>query len=142
MNFLLKIISGLNSGFEKIADKARNIVLLAMRLWMSKVFFMSGLTKIQDWKKTLMLFKYEYNTPFIDANIAAILATSAELICPAFLVIGLFTRLSALPLLIMTAVIQITYLNHSDHYYWLMVYGILVTEGGGYFSLDRIMFRK
>ena len=52
---------------------------------------------------TLYLFE-EYNVPLLPSDVAAYLATYAELILPVLLVIGLFTRPAALALFILNAV--------------------------------------
>lgn len=111
-------------------------LLLFIRFWMARIFFYSGLTKISSWKTTLFLFKHEYKVPILPVELSAFLATSFEIICPAFLLIGLASRLSALPLLIMTAVIQFTYLDLIDHLYWAVLLGIIILYGPGRFSMD------
>ena len=73
--------------------------------------------------------------------LAAQMATVAEHVFPLLLVLGLFTRLSALALLGMTLVIQV--LVYPDawptHLSWagLMLY--LVGRGAGHVSLDRVL---
>jgi len=75
------------------------LLLLSIRLYIAQTFFYSGLSKIADFNTAIYLFEYEYKVPFIDPEIAAYLAASFELICPVFLVAGLFTRMASLPLL-------------------------------------------
>ena len=82
---------------------------LLLRLYVSKVFFLSGLTKIQDWGTTVFLFTEEYRTPFLPPLVAAIGGTAAELILPVLLTLGLFTRLSALGLFAVNIVALVSY---------------------------------
>lgn len=120
-------------------------LLLFIRFWMARIFFYSGLTKIASWQSTIFLFKHEYKVPVIPVEMAAFLATSFELACPALLIIGLASRLAALPLLAMTIVIQFTYLDLIDHLYWAILLGIIILYGPGKFSLDyyiRIGFKR
>jgi len=42
---------------------------IAVRLYLFKVFFFSGLTKIQSWDSTVNLF-YDYNVPLLPAETA------------------------------------------------------------------------
>jgi putative oxidoreductase len=118
------------------------VLLLAMRVWMARVFFYSGLSKIATWQSTIYLFAHEYQVPVISPEIAAYLATSFELVCPVLLVVGIATRFATLPMLGMTAVIQFTYLDSTDHYYWAMVLGTILCTGAGKISLDWFIKSK
>lgn len=86
------------------------LVGLTARAGIAAVFFLSGRTKVEGVidvsDSALFLFAEEYRLPLIPSDIAAYLATYAEHIFPILLVLGLFTRFSALALLIMTAVID------------------------------------
>lgn len=132
--FIRKTLAGL--------DRVGDGVLLGVRAMMAKVFFLSGLTKVEDWSNTLFLFAEEYHVPLIPPPVAAAMATAVELSCPVLLVLGLGTRLAVLPLLAMTAVIQFTYLNHTDHYFWGMLLGVLLCFGPGRLSADHLLRRK
>jgi len=118
-----------------------DLLVLFMRLWMAQIFWYSGLTKIANWKSTIYLFKYEYAVPLIDAEIAAMLATATELSTPILLILGIATRFAAIPMLIMTAVIQFTYLSLIDHLYWASFLGTIILYGAGKYSIDRIICR-
>ncbi|MDX2145446.1 MAG: DoxX family protein [Rhodospirillaceae bacterium] len=120
---------------------------LGVRVWIGLIFFKSGLQKINDWESTLFLFNEEYKLPVISPNLASVLATTFELAMPVLLVLGLATRLSALPLMVMAAVIQFVlgsansaYLN-VEHYYWMFMLGYLVTFGPGKISMDYAIKR-
>ncbi len=114
-----------------------SFLVFFMRIWIAKIFWYSGLTKITSWQTTVFLFKDEYKVPFLPPELAAVLATIFELGCPVLLVMGLATRFATLPLLGMTAVIQFTYLQHTDHLYWAILLGTLLFYGPGSLSLDR-----
>ena len=85
--------------------------LLLARVGIAAVFFLSGRTKVQGWLTikpfTYELFRSEYKLPLVSAELAAPLAAYAEHLLPLLLVVGMFTRFSALGLLAMTAVIEI-----------------------------------
>lgn len=119
-----------------------DVVLLLARLWIAKIFFFSGLTKIEDWDSTLQLFEYEYAVPILPVQFAALSATFFELVMPVLLVLGLFTRVATLPLLAMTAVIEFTYNSYPEHVYWALLLGVLLTYGAGKFSLDHYAKKK
>lgn len=115
---------------------------LLQRLGIAAIFFQSGRTKVEGFTltdSTFALFESEYPLPFIDPNAAAYLATAAEHIFPILLVLGLFTRLSALALVIMTLVIQIFVYPDAwpTHLGWAALLIPLIGRGGGRLSLDH-----
>lgn len=116
----------------------QSVVLLAIRLWLAKVFFLSGLTKIKSWSTTLMLFESEYDVPVIPHDIAAFMATGAELVLPVLLILGLMTPFAAFGLLIMTLVIELlVYPGFNDHYHWMLLFTTLIAFGAGKLSVDN-----
>lgn len=135
---LIDVMAKIITGLERLGD----VALLAPRGYMAKVFFLSGLTKLNDWGNTLFLFAEEYQVPLIPPEFAATMATAVELSCPVLLVLGLGTRAAALALLGMTAVIEFTYLDHTDHYFWAMLLGVLLCFGAGRLSLDYLLRRR
>lgn len=76
-----------------------------------RVLPQSGRTKVEGiftlTDSTFYLFQTEYRLPFIAPVPAAYIAAASEHIFPILLVLGLFTRLSALALFIMTLTIEI-----------------------------------
>lgn len=119
-------------------------VQLMARLLMARIFFYSGLTKLDNWNSTLFLFQYEYsNVPILPPEIAAYMAATAELTLPIFLVLGLGTRFAALGLFGMTMVIELfVYPGTMEHYYWMVILGLLVASGGGRIALDRLFSKR
>lgn len=119
--------------------------LLLARIGVAGVFFLSGRTKVEGLltikDSTYFLFSEEYQVPFIPSDVAAHLATYAEHLLPVLLVLGLMTRLSALGLLGMTAVIQIFVYPGAwpTHLTWAALLITLVTFGPGGWSLDRFL---
>ncbi len=116
--------------------------MLFMRFWMARIFFYSGLSKISDWQATIYLFQNMYKVPVINPEIAAYLAAAVELTCPIFLILGLATRFATIPMLVMTAVIEFTYLNLIDHSYWAMLLFTILFYGPGLWSLDYLIKRR
>jgi len=114
---------------------------LFIRLWMAEIFWSSGLSKIASWDSTIDLFAEEYKVPLLSPDIAAMLGTATELSMPVLLALGLGTRFAAIPLLCMTLVIEFTYLDKLEHFYWMMLLGHLALRGGGLLSLDALIGR-
>jgi putative oxidoreductase len=119
------------------------LLQLAMRLGVGAVFFRSGLLKIESWQFTVLLFRDEYQVPLLDPVLAARITTTVELVVPAFLFVGLGSRLATLPLLGMIAVIQLlVYPNAwSDHLMWASALLLILTRGPGVLSLDHAIAR-
>jgi putative oxidoreductase len=120
---------------------------LWVRIAIGLVFWQSGLQKIGDWPATLQLFEYEYQVPLLPPTLAAYCATATELGAPLLLFIGLASRLAALPLLMMTLIIQFVLgatnpaYDHSDHFFWMVLLVVIVTRGPGRLSLDHLIAR-
>jgi len=107
------------------------------------VFFRSGLVKLSDWNATLQLFENEYRVPVIPPHIAAYMSASMELGLSTLVLVGLFTRFSALGLLGMVLVIQtfVYPMAWPDHIQWLAFMVFIVCWGPGKISLDHLLGR-
>ena len=115
--------------------------LLASRLYVAKVFFMAGLTKIADWETTLMLFTEEYHVPLLSPAVAAVLGTAGELVLPVLLVIGVCGRFAALGLSVVNVVAVIALSEIAapalqQHVFWGWMLACLALVGVGQWSLD------
>ena len=126
---------------DRLGSFPRSLVELGLRTGVAAVFFKSGLSKIANWELTVQLFAEEYAVPLLPPEVAAYLATAAELVCPVLLVFGIAARLGALALLCMTAVIQIFVYPESwaEHLLWGSVFLYVLTRGAGKLSLDHLV---
>ncbi len=121
-----------------------SLIALAARIFPAAVFWYSARTKVEGLTitdSTYFLFENEYALPFIPFELAAVLATLAEHAFSVLLVLGLFTRLSALSLLAMTMVIQIFVYPQAwpTHGIWAACFLLLIARGPGRFSLDAVL---
>lgn len=121
--------------------------LLLARLYVSLVFFRSGLTKIRDWDSTLFLFQEEYHVPILPPEIAAWLGAGGELLLPLLLSFGLCNRLAALGLLSVNVVAaislpEITAAALGQHQLWGVLLISLSIWGTGRLSLDHWLQRR
>ena len=120
-----------------------DVLALASRISIAAIFFLSGRTKVEGvlnlTEGTYELFRSEYKLPLIPPEIAAHLAAYAEHLLPALLLLGLFTRLSALALLGMTVTIQVFVYPDAwpTHLSWAALLLYLIGRGAGAVSLDR-----
>jgi len=118
-----------------------DVAALPLRIFPAGVFFASGQTKVDGWRiadSTWYLFQHEYALPLIPSAWAAVMAVVAEHLFPVLLVLGLATRLSALALLGMTAVIQIFVYPDAwqTHGLWAACFLALIVGGPGRLSVD------
>jgi putative oxidoreductase len=127
-----------------LAAMPYSILGLLARFIPATIFWRSGMTKIDDFEKTIDLFKEIYALPIIPHVPAAYMATAAELTLPILLVLGLCTRLSALALLLMTLVIQIFVFptSYLEHGLWAVCFLCLIKFGAGLFSIDALIAKK
>lgn len=134
------MIRKLNLALSALPDAP---VALMLRIFPALVFWQSGQTKVEGlWIKdsTWFLFEHEYALPLIPYQVAAVMATAAEHLLPLLLILGLFTRLSALGLVGMTLVIQIFVYPDAwmTHGLWIAPLLALVARGPGRWSLDHL----
>jgi putative oxidoreductase len=140
------------------------LVALFLRCVIARVFFISGQAKIEGptvpvtlfgqgneftvvlpaglKDTTFRLFETQYAGLPLPPTVAAYLFTYAEFVLPVCLLLGFATRLSALALLVMTALIQI-YVTPaalwSTHVYWIGILLVLMSIGPGALSVDRLI---
>ena len=117
------------------------LALLAARLYVAQVFFLSGLTKLRDWDITLALFADEYRVPLLPTELAAWLGTGGELVLPVLLALGLFGRIAALGLFVVNAVAVLSLADIppaalQQHQFWGSLLLGLLLWGPGRWSLD------
>ena len=135
-------VKALLSGF------AAPVLDLSIRIWIGLVFFRSGLLKAQDWESTVFLFRDEYHLPILPPEVAAALGMTAEIAMPVFLFIGLAARLAAVPLILMTCVIQFVLgatmpdYDSTEHFYWLFLLSMIIVRGPGTLSLDHLIAKR
>jgi putative oxidoreductase len=121
------------------------LIALVIRLGVAGVFFMSGRTKVDGLlhikDSTYVLFAEEYQLPLVSPVVAAHLATYSEHLFSILLVLGLFTRLSALAFLVMTLVIEVFVYPDAwpTHLSWAGLLLYLIARGGGSLSVDRVL---
>lgn len=150
-----KLFNLYNQIFNKIYYYSNDIFQLFIRVYVADAFFRSGLTKLGSWDSEMpflsssvgYLFESEYQVPMIPWELAAYLATAAELIFPVLLVLGFATRLNALALFIFNIVAVVSYPaiwegGFYDHKLWGIMLLVTVIYGPGRVSLDGLICKK
>lgn len=137
-------LSSTVTGLNQLLNQLQSPLLLVFRLYVSYVFFLSGLQKINNWEMTLTLFEYEYAVPVLSYELAAYFATAGELLLPVLLVFGLGTRLFAIALSILNIVAVVSYYDAlakvgqvTPHIFWGACLMTNIVFGAGFFSVDH-----
>jgi len=123
------------------------IASLTARLYVAKVFFLSGLTKLRDWDTTLALFQDEYHVPLLPPEIAAVMGTFGETALPVLLVLGIATRfaaagLSVVNVMAVLSLAEIAPAALAGHQLWGCLLVLLLLWGGGALSVDGFLSRR
>jgi len=131
-------------------DYLQPLLLLAARLYVSQVFFRSGMIKIHDWSATLALFHDEYTVPVLPPDVAAVVGTCGELGFPVLIALGLAGRFGAAGLFVVNVMAVASYpqlwgfecpAGINAHFYWGSLLLALVAFGPGRLSLDALILR-
>jgi putative oxidoreductase len=139
---LLGRLAALYCTVARLIDKLQPLLLLGFRLYVVRVFLMSGLTKTHDWSVTLALFTDEYHVPVLSPAVAAALGTATELSMPVLLVLGLGSRFAAGVLFVFNIVAVVSYpalqdIAIKDHILWGTMLLVLTVFGPGKIAVDH-----
>ena len=149
---MLKLIDWAEGLLTKLLPAS--LASLVLRFGLAVPFFKSGLTKWdapgQLSESAVLLFTHEfklhvfgkaYDFPF--PTLMAYGSGIAEIILPALLVVGLFTRFAALGLLLMTAIVQLTVpTGWPIHLTWAAMAAGIIAIGPGRLALDPLFTRR
>lgn len=146
----MKPIERLLAAWQSIVaalDALQPAALLAARIYVAQVFFLSGLTKVRDWDTTLALFTDEYHVPLLPPALAAVMGTGGELVLPVLLALGLGGRFAALGLSVVNAVAvlslpEIAPAALQQHVFWGALLAGIAVFGPGKWSLERLLWPR
>lgn len=146
----------LNRLYSVMGRIPNTLIAFLARFSIAAVFWSSGQTKVEGFalnivsgefqlgvphlsENAVALFQDEYKLPLLAPHVAASMAALGEHLLPVLLLLGLGTRLSALGLLGMTAVIQfLVYPGaYPTHGTWAAVLLYLMVHGPGRLSIDH-----
>lgn len=131
---------------EALVSQLQSLALLAARLYVAKIFFVSGLTKLHDWSSTLALFNDYYQVPLLPPVLAAYLGTAGELVLPVLLVLGLAGRFAGAGLFVVNLMAALslmaddfTPVAEAQHTLWGVLALAIALFGAGRWSVDRLI---
>ncbi len=141
--------SGLHRLVNTVASRLRWLPPTVARLTIGWVFLQTGWGKLHDLPKVVGFFT-ELGIPA--PQIQAPLAATAEFVCGALILIGLFTRVATLPLIVTMTVAILTAKKADIHelsdlfgmgeYLYIVILLWLGAYGAGPISLDRFFARR
>ncbi|MCS5596873.1 MAG: DoxX family protein [Pseudomonadota bacterium] len=150
-----KILSKYDQCFNPMRDIAKSylepVSLLIARIYIAKIFFMSGYGKLMDtlngdFASVVYLFTEIHPVPFLPPELAAFMGMGGEVVFGALLAFGLLGRVSAFALLVMALVIQYAVpaqygIANDDHYFWMLLLFVIVSFGPGKLSGDHFLLK-
>lgn len=123
-----------------------DLVLLILRVGVGVMMLVHGFPKLQ-----MLLAGGEIQFPGVmgmGPAVSLALAVFAEFLCSIFLILGLATRLAAIPLIV-TMLIAVFVIHANDPFanqelglHYLLTYISLLILGGGKFSVDAFLLRQ
>ena len=134
-----------------LVDRLQPVALLALRLYVSSVFFRAGIIKISDWSATLALFHDEYKVPLLPPDVAACVGAFGELTFPILITLGLAGRFGAAGLFVVNVMAVLSYpqlwgfdcpAGIHMHFVWGAILLALALFGPGKLSLDELILRR
>lgn len=123
-----------------------DFVLLFVRVFISALMLVHGLPKFI---KLISSEPIQFADPIgLGMEASLFLAVFAEFFCSILLMLGLFTRLASIPLII-TMLIAVFHIHLNDPFsrqelglHYLLAYFVILLAGAGKYSLDYMLFQK
>jgi putative oxidoreductase len=138
--------------FSLVETMLLPIATLITRLYLGKVFLKAGYSRIVNWDSQEFLFADIHPVPFLPTSLAAQVTTIGEISLGILFILGLFGRLSAVGLLVMTMMIQFVVaqtpqgmencIGNPEHYLWMMMFLLMAAIGPGKISVDNFLAPK
>jgi putative oxidoreductase len=142
-------IKNIYYNFVEFTNSMQSFILLLVRLVIAYGFYKPAITKWNDMGSVVGWFSF-LGVPFSDIN--AYVVASIEISGVVLLTLGLFTRFISIPLIfVMIGAIFIVHLENGfsaviNGYevpmYYIIFLLVLLSNGAGKFSLDRLFFKK
>ena len=133
---------------EAVLDWLRAPALLAARLYVSYVFFNSGLQSLRSWQGTVWLYQNQFHVALLPPLVAAVVGTAGELLLPPLVAFGLLGRFAALGLFVVNLVALLSYLYALQvpaimfHFIWGGLMLMIALWGPGRWSVDALRLRR
>lgn len=132
--------------YKSLADKPKNGALLLFRIGIALLMLTHGVPKLaQFFSGEPVAFA---NVLGMGQTISLVLAIFAEVFCSVLILLGMGTRLAAIPLII-TMLVAVLHIHSGDPFarkemgiHYLLAYVFLFMTGSGKYSLDYILAKS
>ncbi len=141
IRWLLVPMGSIGTVYHVVQRSVGPMADLLIRLWLAKVFFVSGVLKIFDLSVAPYLSNVAYPVPWVEPLSPTYLGAAIQMVIPVLLALGLATRWAALYMLILVLVVQFNYLALDINLYSAVLFGWFVICGAGPLSLDHLLAR-
>jgi putative oxidoreductase len=147
---MIKKFANIIRPFVRVFNALTPLGDLLARIWVAQIFLFSGITKLQSWETTKMLFAHVYTVPLLSPNLAAIFGTAAEIILPIMLLLGLGGRVLIFIFFCYNAICAISYhflwtaeglAGLDQHINWGLLLMLMMFHGSGKWSLDYLIHK-
>ena len=145
----MRLIATLSRFSNEWIPRLASPVLLLTRLYVARVFLVSGYLKVTNWDQTVGLFTSEYHVPLLSPPIAAALGATTELSMPVLLALGLGSRFAAGVLFVFNIVAVFSYYETltqtggiNDHILWGTMLAVLTICGPGKIAVDTLLEKR
>lgn len=144
-------------GFEKLASQSRfllsvlgcvpivleeyfaPLLILTLRLWMLKVVFCAGVSRLSSLFGLFLLFLYEYSLPLLGSVLLTVLYISSNSFILALLIgLGFLSRIASFQILIVTTAVYLFYAYFVDYYPFFIIGSILILFGSGFLFVEPL----
>ena len=142
----MKLLLFLNKSIWTTSEKSVSFSLLILRIGVSfSMIYLHGYPRLINFSE----ISSEFSDPLGIGTVTSLsLVVFAELFCSLFLIIGLFTRWSCIPLII-TMIVATWIINggkgfifQEKSFIYLITYISLLISGGGCFSIDYLLLGR
>ena len=113
---------------------------LAIRFWLAKAFLIETVVSMAMHAPMTMSLGGAI-APTVDRVVASPLGAVIATLCPTLLIIGLCSRIVALPLLFEACALQGPDGPSPLHLYWAVLLGWIIVRGAGAISIDALLSR-
>ncbi len=129
----------ITAAYRLLEQSSGPVVDVLIRLWLAKVFFVSGILRMFHLSIEPYLSRATYPVPWVEALSPTYLSGAIQMVIPVLLALGLATRWAALYMLILVLAVQIHYVPLDINLYSAVLFGWLVVCGAGPLSIDHIL---
>ncbi len=109
------------------------------RLWIAKQLLVSAVLLANGWDTAVLLATYEYPVSWLTPKLEAFLGIAAQFAGGISLLLGMFTRVGAMVVLMFSLMTQIYYVSLDVNLFWITLMIGCVLRGPGPISLDHLL---